>query len=295
MKLKAALIGIFLLVATLVFYGRVYAQDNFVGGQSGNLTLKNGDLTIISENLNIKLHLGFTEIEQDYVFANNHNTDQNPTFVFSFLTGDNPNGISNIHIFVDDKPVNLDSNQEFSANIATKKSTNIKVSYQQLNGSDIRGMRTFNYIFKDKIFKPITDLKINLVLMDGINLESFNKTVNPDLDLKLEPIGGQQNDKEISWHWQNFTPSFDIKANFYWPAADLARTDNLNQAIKLCQNNPDLNQANTTDITSVDAKSNNDVNQKTSDDNKMTKPAWQKFLINFWHNLVSIFKLIFTY
>ena len=176
------------------------AQESFDGGQASTLSVKNGAITTKNLSIDINAHVGFSEIEQIYVFQNNLDTAQTTSLGFSYLLGEKDNGVTNINISISGKPVEYNPSQEsynnstlywknFNVNFAPNESKEIKVYSWQLNGSDLRGTRSINFNLKKKQLGKIGSMDLTLNLMDGISSKSFDKTVNPDLDLKIIPFG----------------------------------------------------------------------------------------------------------
>ncbi len=220
------------------------AQESFDGGQASTLSVKNGAITTKNLSININIHVGFSEIEQTYVFQNDLDTAQTANLGFSYILGENDNGVANININVSGKSVDLNSSQEpynnttlywknFNVDFAPNESKEIKVYNWQLNGGDLRGTRSVNFNFKKKQLGKIGAMDLTLNLLDGISSKSFDKTVNPDLDLKIIPFGYKVEGSDLVWHWQDFEPVFDMSASFYWPKGDLANIDDLSQKIGL--------------------------------------------------------------
>lgn len=246
------------------------AEEILTGGVGGNLVVREGQLTTLSEDLTVRLHLGFAEVEQNYVFQNQQEAQQ-IAFGFPYhLGGHQDQSIANIHVLVDGQPIDLESNKEangqdflywklFSVNFATNQTRTIQVQHWQLNGANLRGARTFNYTLKDKTAGRIGQFSLKMFLMDGLSIAHFNKTLNPDFDLKLEPLGWTQNDSLLSWQWRDFQPGFNLAANFYWAEGDLAKTSQLNQNFGLYQ---------------VTATSNNEQATQAADSSYLS--AWQE-------------------
>lgn len=239
-------IFILILLVSLIYpWPRVQAQEILAGGSGSNLVVREGNVTIQSETLEIKLHLGFAEVEQDFVIQNSE-TPQKVTFGFPYRLGNNEQSLNNFRVIIDDSIVKPDSTKEsdgevfiywkiFNVEFGPNQTKQIKISHWQMNGANLRGLRTFNYSLKNKLSTEIGEFNLHLFLMDGLNLDSFNRTLNPDLDLRLEPLGWEKQGAGLVWQWQNFEPGFNIMANFYWPAGDLAKTADLDQNFGLYQ------------------------------------------------------------
>jgi hypothetical protein len=235
------------------------AQDSLQGGVGSNLSIKVGDVQLQEETINIKLHVGFAEVEQNYLFKNNRDSTQTVIYGFSYRTGEKNNGVDNLNFSVDSLPVEANSITQTSENgtiywklfqgeIGPNQTQNVQVNHWQTNSANLRGMRGFNYIIKDKLPSKIGKLNLNLTLMDDINPSSFNKTLNPDLDLKLEPFGWTANNTTLQWTWQDLLPAFNIQANFYWSRGDLAKISDLNQPISLYDIKTNIDQVNSYQI-----------------------------------------------
>jgi hypothetical protein len=244
---------IFFIVMMMTFFATPFnvakAQEYFLGGTSSNLSINNGNLTIKKEAIDIKLHVGFAEVSQDFVLQNNQKKLQSAIFTLPY-SQDRINSVDNINILVDSSPISSNLVQQlngtytgsFVADFRPNQTREIQVSYWQLNGSSIRGLKTFSYNLKNSLTAPANELDLKIELMEGINLESFDKTLNPDLDLGLNPIGWKQQGSILTWAWQNFRPGFNIQANFYWPKSDLAKIINLEQPSDLNDIKTSVNQ-----------------------------------------------------
>lgn len=228
----------------MFFCGKVKAQENFSGGQGSNLIVKTGVLVVEKEDLEIKLHAGFAEVKQVYLFKNEKNSAQDTSFSFPYQLGAKNTGLDNINISIDGLPIQYASSKElnglnftyfklFQTSFAPGQTKKIQISHWQSNGASLRGLRSFSYNLKNKLPEPIGEFNLTIYLMDSLNIEQFSKNSNPDLDIKLEPFGWKNQDSTLSWQWQNISPGFDILANFYWPNGDLARISQLNKNIGL--------------------------------------------------------------
>lgn len=282
-KLKIVLISI-LFVGFIVPQNSVKADVNVVGGVGSNLIIKQGIVAANKESVSINLYSDSAEVEQDYFFQNKTKILQKVFFGFSYQKSSN-NSISDIQILVDNTSIDLNSDQvsgennqthliTFPVNFTRGQIREIKISHKQLNSANFRGLRSFNYALKNKLKGPIGEFNLQINLMDNITLDNFNKTLNPDLNLTLEPIGWKQNGSTLDWTWKNFSPGFDILANFYLPNSDLARVTNLNQPM-------------TIDASGIPAPIKPIID--TSLEVKNT-PFWQQFLVNLWLIPVNFFK-----
>ncbi|MEI6040196.1 MAG: hypothetical protein WCP93_02500 [Candidatus Berkelbacteria bacterium] len=237
-----ALFAFVLLVTLMVTpFGLAQADENQAGGNSSNLWIKDNRLQILTEDINLKMHVGYTEIEQNFTLKNPKNQMFDASFSLPYSLNFASQGIDNITVLVDSQVIQTNQSkqtktdptkfyQNFLVRFNKSETKHIKISYWQLNSTNLRGFNTFFYELKDKLTNSADKFNINLTLMDGLNLQSFDKTLNPDLDLKLEPFGYTVNGRSLTWSWSNFTPGFNLAANFYWPKADLARINNLKQS-----------------------------------------------------------------
>jgi hypothetical protein len=252
-KTKTFLFCIILAIIIVFFSGTVKAEESFSGGQGSNLTIKNGVLKTEREDIDIKLHAGFAEVKQTYVFKNEKSVAQQIGLGFSYRLNPKNTGLDNITILIDNIPSTFTSTKEVNADVftywkifetefAAGQTRKIQITYWQLNGASLRGMRSFFYNLKNKLAGPIGEFNLKIYLMDSLNIEQFNKNINPDLDLKLEPLGWTNQDTSLAWQWHDFTPNFDILANFYWPNGDLTKISQLNQNIGLYNIKTNLNQ-----------------------------------------------------
>lgn len=226
-------------------WSQTHAQEVLAGGRGGNLVVREGSVIIQKENLDIKLHLGFAEVSQDFQIQNGSSA-QKVVFGFPYRLGQSEHSLNNFLVTANGTPVEISSTKEsdsqefiywkiFELNFAPNQVGNVKISHWQLNGASIRGMRSFNYSLKNKLQTEIGEFNLKLSLMDGVYLDNFDRTANQDLDLKLEPLGWKQEGSDLTWTWDNIVPSLDIVGNFYWPGGDLAKTANLNQSLGLYQ------------------------------------------------------------
>lgn len=282
---KTTYFCLFLAIIVVFFSGTAKAQESFSGGQGSNLAIKTGILKINREDLEIKLHPGFAEVKQSYIFKNEKNSPQLTSFGFSYKLNSKNTGLENIAITIDNTPVNFISSKEINAESITNWKTFeteftpnqtriITITHWQQNNASLRGMRSFSYNLKNKLSGPIGEFNLKLYLMDGISLNQFDKTINPDLDLKLEPFGWKNQDSSLVWQWKDFTPGFDIMANFYWPNGDLAKISQLNQNIGLYNIKSNINS--TTAFNLVDSSYLTDW--QVDNFNQSTKP---KITIDF--------------
>lgn len=252
-KTKTISFCIILAIIIVSFCGTAKAEESFSGGQGSNLTVKTGVLKTEREDIEIKLHAGFSEVKQTYIFLNEKSASQQISFGFSYKLNAKNTGLDNINVSIDNAPTTFISTKEVNSNaftywkmfdteFAAGQTRKVQISYWQLNSASLRGMRTFYYNLKNKLAGPIGEFNLKIYLMDSLNMEQFNKNINPDLDLKLEPLGWTNQNSTLAWQWLDFTPSFDILANFYWPNGDLAKISQLNQNISLYNIKTNLNQ-----------------------------------------------------
>ena len=244
--MKLTKIFVFLLVASLLVWPlKSSAEEGFSGGRSYNFEVRDSQtLKIQAETINIKLHVGFTEVEQNFVFENDNQARKINFDLPQVLDPKgSENSVANVSMLLDDKKVDFTSARENSNNqlilrrilemdFLPNQTRKIKVSYWQMNGAGLTGLRSF-FLGLKNTDRPIQKFEINLALMDDLDIESFDKTKNPDLGLKLEPMGGKESGNHLFWQWRNFKPGVDIAANFYWPGGDLAKITDLNKNIGL--------------------------------------------------------------
>lgn len=220
---------------------------------AANLEIKTGqNLRVRQEELNIKLHVGFAEVEQILTVENPQEAQEAVFGLWEEPT--EQTNFANLQALADDIPLDITAAKEapndkiifwktFKVNFPSKTGRKITVKYWTQNNADLNGWRGFNYRFKSENAFNIDKLKINLTLMDQIRPESFLKEQNPDLDLKLEPLGYETTTNKISWSWQNLTPGFNLTANFYWPRGDLTKIARLNQNLSLYDTTASVNSA----------------------------------------------------
>lgn len=284
-KLKIVLISI--LLAGFIIPQNVKADVNIAGGVGSNLIVKQGIVSANKESVSINLYNDSAEVKQDYFFQNKTRVLQKAVFGFSYQQGSD-SSVNDIQILVDNTSIDLNSDQvsgennqthliTFPVNFTRGQIREIKISHKQLNSTNFRGLRSFNYALKNKLKGPIGEFNLQINLMDNITLDNFNKTLNPDLNLTLEPIGWKQTNSTLDWNWKNFSPGFDILANFYLPNSDLARVTNLNQPMAI-------------DTSSIPTPIKPIID--TSPEVKNT-PFWQQFLVNLWFLPVNFFRGIF--
>lgn len=244
-KCKQTIFCLTVLVMMVMFScSKAKAQESFLGGEGSNLTIKTGVLVTQKEDLEIKLHAGFAEVKQNYMFKNEKNSTQKVVFGFGYKLNAKDAGLDNINISIDNINSTSISSKEFDGNsftywkqfeteFAPDQARNVQITYWQQNGASLRGLRTFSYNLKNRLSSPIGEFNIRMYLMDSLNLTQFDKNSNPDLDIKLEPLGWTNLGSTLAWQWLNFNPGFNITANFYWPNSDLAKISELNKNIGL--------------------------------------------------------------
>jgi len=236
---------VFIAICLLVPPSRVQAQETLPGGRGGNLVVREGNVDIQKETIEVKLHLGFAEVLQNLVIKNG-SASQKVTFGFPYRLGRSDQSLNNITIKIDGAVISPDSNKEsdgqefiywklFTVECMPEQARTIELSHWQLNSANIRGFRSFNYSLKNQFETIINDFELRLSMMDGVYLKNFDRGVNLDLDLKLEPLGWEEKGNILAWRWEKFVPSLDINANFYWPGGDLAKTADLSQNLGLYQ------------------------------------------------------------
>ncbi len=244
---------IFIILALFGDLPKAHAQEILAGASAGNLSVREGNVTIKKETLDVKLHLGFAEIKQNLSVQNGAET-QKVVLGLPYRVGASELSANNFRVSVNGLTPELNTTKEsdgqefiywkiFEFELLPNQNADIEFSHWQLNGANLRGLRTFEYSLKNKFQTQIKELSLRLSLMDGVSLKNFDRTVNPDLDLKLEPLGWKTQESDLVWEWNDLVPSFNINANFYWPGGDLAKTADLSQSLGLYQvkasSNPD--------------------------------------------------------
>lgn len=216
------------------------------GGKSNHIYIKEGsNLKIAREDLLIRLHVGFAEVHENLQIKN---MGPSQKVIFGFDQDANAinwdNLISNFTVTIDRLNIPVSKTTEvqndlktstriFEVNFEENQTLAFDINFWQINSADLRGTRGFLTSLKQNNFGKIDELNVNLIPMDGVKIDSFDKNTNPDLGLKLEPLGWQIKDGSFSWTWQNIEPVFDLAANFYWAAGDLAKEAVLGKNINL--------------------------------------------------------------
>lgn len=278
---------IILAIMVVFFSSAAKAEESFSGGQGSNLTIKTGELTTQREDIDIKLHAGFAEVKQTYIFKNEKSTSQQISFGFSYKLNPKNTGLDNINILIDNTSTIFTSTKEvntntftywkmFDSEFAPGQTRKIQMTYWQLNSASLRGMRSFSYNLKNKLAGTIGEFNLKIYLMDSLSIDQFNKNANPDLDLKLEPLGWSNQGSSLAWQWHDFIPNFDIIANFYWPNGDLAKISQLNQNISLYNVRTKINQSTAYNL----SDSSYLTNWRFENFNNYSKPT---FTIDFDH------------
>lgn len=269
-KINIIIIGIvfLLFIAPL---SNAQAQDIFNGGEGANLQVKDSkDVKIAKETLNIKMHLGYSEVEANYTLKN-LGLDQKVTFRFPQVVTNKilEDNVTNFSISAENQKLDTGITKEpkdssytiwrsFELDLKANETKTVKVAFWQINGANFAGVRTFSYNLKDTNQK-IYDFDLNLYLMDDITIASFDRTQNPDFDIKIEPLNWKQINNVLTWHWDELDPGFNIVANLYWPKGNLAKIVDLEKDLSLY---------------SVTALSNNENAWQAADSSYLT--AWKE-------------------
>lgn len=231
----------------LLFPATAKAQSaGLSGGKSNHIYIKTGSgLKIASEAIEVKLHIGYAEVRETYQITNPLSDQKVVIAVNQDASRENSeNLISNFHVIAANQELIVTNASDvqngikilvrsFELEFASEESKTIEINYWQINSASLRGERGFTHSFKANNFGKIDALSGEIELMDGLSLKDFKKDSNPDLDLKIEPLGSKEENQKIIWNWQNLEPTFDLIANFYWSKGDLAKMALLDKNLSL--------------------------------------------------------------